>query len=554
VREPRSWVSDEVGKGGVVSRKSVASARSSAPDAEEGSPGAPDAGRRGQKGVVAASGGGGLRVKGLTVADGSRWVARDLDLEVKPGAVHMILGERDSGKTALLRTLAGLEREERGSIALGHTLEATPRERRRAARFISHERDLSQLSLLSRLLLARPPRRFGLLIHGRRAKDHARSLAKRVGLEGLLAVPVEALRPLERRLLDLAAALDDSPKALFLDEPTSELGPHEARHLLHVLKAVALVDRIPVVFTSTWARDGYPDVDQVTILWRGQAAVTVDAGQVTESALIERWTGGSPRRSPTGPHAPGDSLLRVEDIVLEGRGRETSLAGVAFEVRAGEVLAVVGAPADGLNLLHEVLLGQRAPACGSIQFLGKEMAATDRRQRADARMGFVNPPHAHDQSLAHFTVEENLVLGQTRRGPFTRRGWLKFESIRGNAVRSLADFEIPDTLPRDRFALLSAGFRQRIVIAREVLRNPVLLVARSPVQGLGLEAQEYVRKALVLQCERGSGLLWLTEDPEEALRVADRLAVLAAGRLVWLPVTETLTREAIIDEMSGRAA
>ena len=79
-------------------------------------------------------------------------------------------------------------------------------------------------------------------------------------------------------------------------------------------------------------------------------------------------------------------------------------------------------------------------------------------------------------------------------------------------------------------------------------------MARSPVQGLGLEAQEYVRKALVLQCERGSGLLWLTEDPEEALRVADRLAVLAAGRLVWLPVTETLTREAIIDEMSGRAA
>ena len=123
--------------------------------------------------------------------------------------------------------------------------------------------------------------------------------------------------------------------------------------------------------------------------------------------------------------------------LLEGRGRETSLAGAAFEVRSGEVLAIVGAPADGLNLLHEVLLGQRAPARGSIQFLGKEIAATDRRQRVDAGMSFVNPPQARDQSLSHFTVEENLILGQTRRGPFTRRGWLKFESIRGNAVRSL---------------------------------------------------------------------------------------------------------------------
>ena len=366
-------------------------------------------------------------------------------------------------------------------------------------------------------------------------------------------MPVEALRPLERRLLEVAAALDSGPGALLLDEPTSDLGPHEARHLLRVLHTIAREDAIPVVFSSTWARDAYPEAHAVTILRRGQPAVTLPTAQVTESALIERWTGGTPRRSPTGQHAAGDALLKVEGIVLEGRGRETSLAGVGFEVRAGEVLAIAGAPADGLSLLHEMLLGQRAPGGGSIQFLGKEMAATDRRQRVDAGMSFVNPPHARDQSLGHFTVEENLVFGQTRR-TFSKRGWLKFDSIRGNAVRSLMDFEVADAEPRARFARLSLGARQRIVIAREVLRNPVLLVARSPAQGLGLESQEYVRKTLVLQCERGSGLLWLTEDPEEALRVADRLAVLAAGRLVWLPVTETLTREAIIDEMSGTAA
>ena len=123
--------------------------------------------------------------------------------------------------------------------------------------------------------------------------------------------------------------------------------------------------------------------------------------------------------------------------MLQGRGRETSLAGVGFEVRAGEVLAIVGAPADGLNLLHEMLLSQRAPARGSIHFLGKEMADTDRRQRVEAGMSFVNPPHARDQSLPHFTVEENLALGQTRRPPFSKSGWLKLDSIRGNAVRSL---------------------------------------------------------------------------------------------------------------------
>src|SRR5439155_1693486 len=127
------------------------------------------------------------------------------------------------------------------------------------------------------------------------------------------------------------------------------------------------------------------------------------------------------------------------------------------------------APRDRVNLLHDVLRGHRAPDRGSFQFLGKEPAATDRRQRVEAGVSFVSPPHARDQSLGNFTVEENLILGQTRRGPFARRGWLKFESIRGNAVRSLSDFEVPDAKPRDRVVHLSLGAQQRIVIAREVL-------------------------------------------------------------------------------------
>jgi simple sugar transport system ATP-binding protein len=166
----------------------------------------------------------------------------------------------------------------------------------------------------------------------------------------------------------------------------------------------------------------------------------------------------------------------------------------------------------------------------------------------------VNPPHARDQSIPNFSIEENLALGQMQGLPFARGGFLRHESIHGNAVRALQDFEIPDAEPETRFGDLSLGMRQRLIVAREVIHNPRLLVARSPGQGLSLEAQEYVRRTLILQCERGTGLLWLTEEPEEAMRVADRLAVLTAGKLVWIPVTETMTREMIIDEMSGAAA
>ncbi|HEU4940903.1 MAG TPA: hypothetical protein VFT97_04735, partial [Candidatus Eisenbacteria bacterium] len=198
--------------------------------------------------------------------------------------------------------------------------------------------------------------------------------------------------------------------------------------------------------------------------------------------------------------------------------------------------------------------GGRSPERGSMQFLGKEMITSTRRHRVESGISFVNPPHARDQAITEFSIEENLILGQTGGPPFARRGFLKHDSIRGNAVRTLRDFEIPEAEAHHRFRQLKLGDRQRVIVAREVLRNPVLVIARSPAQGLSLAAQEYVRRALVLQCERGSGLLWLTEEPEEAMRVADRLAVLAAGRFVWIPVTETLTREMIIDEMSGAAA
>ena len=486
----------------------------------------------------------GLNVKGISIADGQPPAVQDLTFSVARGTLHMILGERGTGKTALLETLAGRRPLKDGSIdAAG------------AAALVAGSTAPAQIRVLERLLLHRQSRYLGIGVNWKRSREEARQLAKRFGLEAVLDVPVEALRPLERRLLELAAAAAESPDLLLFDEPTSDLGPHEARQFLAAVKSVAAEQKIPGVFTSTWPRDAYPEAEGVTILWRGMAPATVTTRECSEGALVERWTGGvGIRRTPTGPHLPGDPLLRAEGLVSQGRGRETSLAGLDFEVKSGEVLAVVGAPADGLTLLHDALLGSRIPERGTMQFLGKDMIRSSRRHRVESGISFVNPPHSRDQAIAEFTIEENLILGQTGGPPFARRGFLRQESIRGNAVRTLRDFEIPGAAPGDRFRDLSQGDRQRIIVAREVIRNPVLLVVRSPAQGLSLAAQEYVRRALVLQCERGSGLLWLTEEPEEAMRVADRLAVLAAGRFVWIPVTETLTREMIIDEMSGAAA
>ena len=495
-----------------------------------------------------------LAVRDLTVASDERWAVRGLTFSVAPGAMHLVLGERDTGKTALLETIAGFRGPERGSVLFGGD-EASAKARRRALAFVPRETPIRQLRVLDRLLLHDTPLVARLGIQWKRGREEARALAARVGLDTLLDVPYEALRPVERKLIEVAAAVRQKPAAILLDEPTADLGPHEARHFLDTLHSILEAEKIPAVVATTWPRDAFPDGAAVTILWRNADPVTLPTAGSSEEAIVERWTGGLDiRRAPSGPHAPGDMLLRVEGLVLHGRGRETSLAGVDFEVAAGEVLAVVGAPADGIDLLHDALLGNRRPDRGTIHFLGKEIARAPRRVRVESGMTFVNPPIARDQSIDEFTVEENLILGQTHAPPFARKGFLRPESIRGNCLRALEDFDIIGATPRTRLRDLSLGQRQRLLVAREVIHNPRLLVIRSPGQGLSLDAQEYVRRTLILQCERGSGLLWLTDEPEEAMRVADRLAVLTLGKFVWLQVTETLTRESIIAEMSGAAA
>jgi len=512
-----------------------------------------------------------LAVRDLTVASdgksGGNAAVRGLSFDVRPGEIHLVLGERATGKTRLLETIAGLRAPERGAVTVegegagadrrgGGGEGGTPaKARRRRTAIIPRETPVRHLKVIERLLLHATPRAAKLGISWKRGREEAAALAARVGLESLLDVSCEALRPVERRLIEIAGSIRQKPAALLLDEPTSKLGPHEARHFLATLHSVARAEGIPVVIATTWPRDAYPEGSAVTILWRDAEPATVSTAECTEGALVERWTGGLDiQLIPSGPHVAGDPLVRAQGLILKGRGRETSLAGLDFEVGSGEVLAVVGAPADGLDLLHDVLIGNRRPDSGSILFLGKEIAHSPRRLRVESGMTFVNPPIARDQSVEGFTVEENMILGQTHAPPFARRGSLRPESIRGNCLRALQDFEITGATPRTLLRDLGLGQRQRVIVAREVIHNPRLLVVRSPGQGLSLEEQEYVRRTLILQCERGSGLLWLTEEPEEGMRVADRMAVLTAGRLVWIPVTETLTREGIIAEMSGAAA
>jgi ABC-type sugar transport system ATPase subunit len=259
----------------------------------------------------------GLSVRELSVASHGRWPIRGVTFDVRRGGVHLILGERDTGKTALLETIAGIRAPEAGTVSLEGE-EAPAKARRRRIAFLPREAPVLQLQVVERLLLHQTPRIAKLGTDWKRGREEARELAARVGLDSLLDVPCEALRPLERKLIELAAVIRQRPAALLVDEPTTDLGPHEARHFLATLGDLARAEGLPVVLSTVWPRDAYPIAGTVTVVWRAAEPVTVSTSDATEAALVQRWTGGLDiRRAPTGPHNPGDTLMRVEGLILK---------------------------------------------------------------------------------------------------------------------------------------------------------------------------------------------------------------------------------------------
>ena len=464
-------------------------------------------------------------------------VANDqVDFDLRRGEVHALLGENGAGKSTLMNVLYGLYRPDEGEILLnGKPVSfASAKDAIQYGIGMVHQHFMliPVMTVAENIVLAVEPRHGVLLDYGT-ARDRARDLAKTFGFAVDPDARIEDISVGQQQRVEIMKALYRKADVIILDEPTAVLTPQEAGELFEILRTLTR-EGISIVFISHKLNEVLEIADRITVLRRGKKVGTVAREGATEEGLAQMMVGREVvLRIEKPPGRPGDVLLEVEDLnVLDDREIE-KVRGVSFQVRAGEIVSIAGVDGNGQTELIDALSGLRRRVSGRIRLGGHDLGHHARpREAFEAGVGHI-PEDRHRRGLVlDFTLAENLVLHDHEKPPNARHGWLFPRRIVERARELLRQFDVRGGGPGTRASALSGGNQQKVVLAREIGRDPRVLLAAQPTRGLDVGAIEFVHRRLVEERDEGRAILLVSLELEEILSLSDRILVLYEGRIV----------------------
>ena len=357
-------------------------------------------------------------------------------------------------------------------------------------------------------------------------------LGRRFGFEVDPDVKVGSLSVGWQQRVEILKALYRNADILILDEPTAVLTPQEAVELFEILKEL-VAQGMSVIFISHKLNEVLEIADRITVLRRGKVVDTISREGATEQSLARMMVGREVLlRVDKQPAHPGETLLHVEDLrAYDDRGLE-AVRGVSLDVRAGEIVGLAGVDGNGQTELIDALTGLRRPSAGTIVVGGRDVTSANAHTFLEEGVGHI-PEDRHRRGLVlEFSLAENLVLHDYAKSPYSRRGFLDLGRIFGSARTLLQEFDVRGGTASTPASALSGGNQQKVVIAREVHRDPRVLVAAQPTRGLDVGAIEFVHRRLVEQRDAGKAVLLISLELEEVLSLSDRILVIYEGRIV----------------------
>jgi general nucleoside transport system ATP-binding protein len=341
--------------------------------------------------------------------------------------------------------------------------------------------------------------------------------------------------------VEIVKALYRQARVLILDEPTAVLAPAEARDLWAATERLAAAGTT-IVFITHKLDEVMAHADHVTVLRRGRRVYDSPIKDTTPEILARQMIGTTDEAtepiqavSPAESRAvspAGEVVISLRDVTVRGRRGETTVEGAALDVRAGEIVGLAGVDGSGQVELIEAVMGLRPTASGTVSLAGRDLTGLSVAARRMAGIGYV-PEDRHHRALAlSFSCEENAVLGRHREPEFARGGWLRTSHLRAFLQEKIQAFDVRGASVGLPARSLSGGNQQKLVLARELSRQPRLLLASQPTRGLDFAATAFVHNALRAERDRGAAVLVQSLDLDEVLTLSDRVAVMLAGRIV----------------------
>ena len=452
----------------------------------------------------------------------------EVDLELRSGEVHALIGENGAGKSTLMRVLYGMYPSDGGRILVrGEEVKVgSPRDAIALGIGMVHQHFVlvDPFSVTENIILGEEGgERLDMDAAQQRVSDLAETYAFRVDPRAV----VEDLSVGEEQRVEILKALYRGVEILILDEPTAVLTPNETKDLFGNLRKLREAGRT-IVFISHKLDEVMEIADRITVLRRGRVVGETRPAETTKAKLAEMMVGRPVLFRLEKPTVQiGDPVLRVGDLTGEGK-----LNGVSLEVRAGEILGVAGVEGNGQRELAETLIGLRAPESGTIELEGAAISGRAVFDIRNAGVGYI-PEDRHEQGLVlNMSLWENAVLGRQDDEEFSGTlGVLFVKKIKDLATRLIELFDIRARSADVTASTLSGGNQQKLILARELETDPKLLIAAQPTRGLDVGAIEFVWKQILDQKAAGRGVLLISAELDEIYALSDRIVTIYEGKI-----------------------
>jgi len=464
-------------------------------------------------------------------------VANDhVDFDLRKGEVHALLGENGAGKSTLMNILYGLYKPDEGEIlSRGQKVSfhsAKDAIDRGIGMVHQHFMLIPVMTVAENIVLATEPTTAGVLLDYDEAVKRVREISERFGLAVNPTARVENISVGQQQRVEILKALYRGAEILILDEPTAVLTPQEAGELFGIIKSLQ-AEGTSIIFISHKLNEVLEIADRITVLRRGKKIDTVPREGATEAGLAKMMVGREVLlRVDKKAAEPGDVLLEVRDLhVNDDRGLAV-VQDVSFVVRAGEIVGIAGVEGNGQSELIEALTGLRRAEGGQIAVAGQVMAHASARKMLDAGVGHIPEDRQRRGLVLEFTIAENIALHDYCYPPDSRWGWLFPRRLVERARNLIREFDVRGGGPNTRAGALSGGNQQKVVAAREVARDPKVLIAAQPTRGLDVGAIEFLHRRLVEERDEGRAILLVSLELDEVMSLSDRLLVMYEGRVV----------------------
>ena len=477
-----------------------------------------------------------------------------VDFDVKSGEVHALLGENGAGKSTLMKILYGIYHQDEGEIQInGETVNiSSPTDAIKAGIGMIHQHFMlvETLTVQENVALGLPSSR-GPLTDLKHVSERIRELADIYGLEIDPEAYIWQLSVGQQQRVEIIKALYRGAALLILDEPTAVLTPQEVEELFAIMRQM-VKDGYALIFISHKLHEVIEISNRVTVLRNGRKIGTRPTSE-TNKRKLANWMVGRDIEFITGNGKAelGDVRLRLDNISCGSDRGTMGLQDVNLEIQSGEILGIAGVSGNCQRELAEVVVGLRKVTEGKIYLEDKDVTACSPGELTDRMLSYIPEERMRDGVIKNFSVAENLILREHHKEPYSRSGFLKLKNIAAHSDKLISQFQVKTPSQATMAKNLSGGNIQKLVLARELSRNPRVIIAAQPTRGLDIGATEYVRQQLLVQRGKGAAVMLISEDLDEIMALSDRIAVIYEGKIMDVLSRQQATREKIGLLMAG---